>query len=351
MHLLQEEGMTLTPATLTAEEVGAYLAGRGLISMAAPITVSSLGGGISNVVLAASAGPVDVVVKQSLPRLRVEDEWLAKRERVLTEAAALRLLGSLTPANVPEVLDIDPDRFAVTIARAPRSWVDWKALLLAGDADPAVAATLGEVLGTWHAGTWGREEVRRAFDDLEAFEQLRVDPYYRTVMRRRPDLAAAIGRRIERMQVCRTCLVHGDFSPKNVLVPASTASVPADGDRPLWVVDAEVAHFGDPAFDTGFMLNHLMLKAIRRPDRREAYRACALAFWTSYEESGASRAEEPDTLGHLACLMLSRVHGKSRAEYLDEAGRAAAGRLGQNLLFHTPSTLEAAWERLAVGAA
>jgi 5-methylthioribose kinase len=170
-------------------------------------------------------------------------------------------------------------------------------------------------------------------------------------MRRRPDLAAAIERRIERMQVCRACLVHGDFSPKNVLVPASTASVPADGDRPLWVVDAEVAHFGDPAFDTGFMLNHLMLKAIHRPDRRDAYRACALAFWTSYEESGARRAEEPDTLGHLACLMLSRVHGKSRAEYLDEAGRAAAGRLGQDLLFHTPSTLEAAWERLAVGAA
>ena len=342
--------MTLTPATLTAEEVGAYLAARGLVSSASSIIARPLGGGVSNVVLAASAGPLDVVIKQSLPRLRVDDEWLAKRERVLTEAAALRLLGSLTPDRVPEVLDVDPDRFAITIARAPAGWVDWKTLLLAGDAGAGVARELGHVLGAWHAGTWGSPDVRAAFDDLEAFEQLRVDPYYRTVMRRRPDLAPAVGRRIERMGIARACLVHGDFSPKNVLVPQSPPTG-AEGGRPLWVVDAEVAHFGDPAFDTGFMLNHLMLKAIHRPDRREAYRACALAFWTAYEESGARRAKQTDTLGHLACLMLSRVHGKSPAEYLDGAGRSAAGRLGRELLFRPPPTLEAAWERLEMEAA
>ncbi|MBO0746693.1 MAG: hypothetical protein J2P43_16865, partial [Candidatus Dormibacteraeota bacterium] len=113
----------------------------------------------------------------------------------------------------------------------------------------------------------------------------------------------------------------------------------------LWVVDAEVAHFGDPGFDTGFMLNHLMLKAINRPAARASYRACARSFWSSYEQHPYG-AESASTLGHLACLMLSRVHGKSPAEYLDERGRELADRLGRRLLFAPPEKVEQAWDVL-----
>lgn len=318
---------------LTTENVGAYLESRGMGSAG---WCRALGGGVSNVVLEAGVGNRAVVVKQSLPRLRVHDEWLAKRERVLTEARALRLQATLTPGRVPEVLDVDPERFSITIAHAPEGWADWKARLLAGEADPAVAAELGRVLGTWHQATWDDPRVARDFGDWEAFEQLRVDPYYRTLARRCPDLAGPVLSRIARMESSRHCLVHGDFSPKNVLL---------GGGGELWVVDAEVAHFGDPGFDTGFMLNHLSLKAIHRPSAWTAYRDCALSFWTAYQghEQGACSAS---TLGHLACLMLSRVHGKSPAEYLDERGRALADRVGRRLLLSPPGTVEEAWDTL-----
>lgn len=321
--------------TLDPGGAAGYLVGRGLAGDGDEIVARSLGGGVSNVVLDVDTGSRRLVVKQSLPRLRVDDEWLAKRERVVTEADALRAYRELTPDNVPRVLDVDPDRFTITIEHAPPGWLDWKSLLLEGDADPGVAATLGRVLGTWHGETWDREEFRTRFADLEAFEQLRVDPYYRTLMRRRPDLAAPVGDRIERMAASRHCICHGDFSPKNVLC----------GGTGLWVLDAEVAHFGDPGFDTGFMLNHLFLKSVHRPSSLPGYASCARAFWAAYTRP-ERRVGEADTLGHLACLMLSRVHGKSPAEYLDEDQRQIADALGVELLLRPPPSLEEALGRL-----
>jgi 5-methylthioribose kinase len=321
--------------TLDPGGAAGYLVERGLAVAADEIVARSLGGGVSNVVLDVDTGSRRLVVKQSLPRLRVEDEWLAKRERVVTEADALRAYRELTPESVPRVLDVAPDRFTIVIEHAPPGWLDWKSLLLEGDADPGIAAALGRVLGTWHGGTWDREEFRSCFADLEAFEQLRVDPYYRTLMRRRPDLAGPVAARIESMATQRRCLCHGDFSPKNVLC----------GGNGLWVLDAEVAHFGDPGFDTGFMLNHLFLKAVHRPAALPGYAACARAFWSAYAGPGP-RVGEAETLGHLACLMLSRVHGKSPAEYLDEDQRGVADGLGVDLLLRPPASLAEALERL-----
>jgi 5-methylthioribose kinase len=324
-------------APLTEGDLPPYLAARGLLAPGASAEVRALGGGVSNVVLEARAVDLAVVTKQALPRLRVADEWLATPERVLTEAAALDLAGRLTPGRVPAVLDVDPDALIITIQRAPDGWTDWKQQLLAGRADPDVAATVGGVLGAWHRRTWDAAGVAERFGDLTAFEQLRVDPYYRTVQRRRPEVAEAIGARIQRMAETRRCLVHGDFSPKNVLL--------ADASD-LWVVDAEVAHYGDPAFDTGFLLTHLLLKSIHRPAGRTAYERCAQAFWTAYDEAPGGHAPLDDTIGHLAALVLSRVHGKSPAEYLDGDGRARAHELGESLLLRPAGSLDEVWERL-----
>ncbi|HYZ01073.1 MAG TPA: phosphotransferase [Candidatus Binatia bacterium] len=349
-------------APLTEGDLPAYLAARGLLPEGADVEVRALGGGVSNVVLEARSGPVAVVTKQALPRLRVADEWLATPERVLTEAAALRLTGLLTPGRVPRVLDVDPAALTITIERSPDGWTDWKAQLLAGRVDPGVAAELGAVLGTWHGRTWEAGDVAERFGDLTAFEQLRVDPYYRTVQRRRPELADAMGAVIDRMAGTPRCLVHGDFSPKNVLRGAGGTSPMrqgAGGTSPmrqssgpdLWVVDAEVSHYGDPGFDTGFLLTHLALKSIHRPADRSSYEACALAFWAAYVEGPGGRAPLDATLGHLAALLLSRVHGKSPAEYLDEGGRARAGALGESLLLRPPASLDGVWERIPAGGA
>jgi 5-methylthioribose kinase len=337
------EGRSATTASadalLSAATAEAYLVSRGLLAPTEAATVAELRGGVSSIVLAVSTPSRTMVVKQALPRLRVDDDWRAKRDRAVTEAAALRLAGSLTPGLVPHVLDADPEACALVIARAPAAWQPWKDLLLAGTADPELAGRLGSALASWHRGTLDDGGVRTRFSDHEAFEQLRVDPYYRTIQRRHPEVAEAVGTLADLMPARRRCLVHGDFSPKNVLA----------GTDGLWVVDWEVAHHGDPAFDIAFMVNHLLLKAIHRPRGRARYERCCDAFVSAYQAGvrGALSEEVPYVLGHVGCLMLARVDGKSPVEYLSAPERGRAWRLGLTLLLEPPADVGAAWRRLS----
>jgi 5-methylthioribose kinase len=319
---------TLDLPLLTPGTAAAYLRDRGVIDDSAAQVVE-LGGGVSNVVLAVTAGERRVVLKQALPRLRVAQEWLARRERALAEGRALSLALELAPGSSPAVLDVDPARCAITIEAAPADWTTWKDRLLAGDADAATAARLGTLLAGWHRGTGERDG---GLDEWDSFEQLRIDPYYREIARRHPALALTVLGYVEAMHARRVCLVHGDFSPKNVLV----------GGEGLWVIDFEVAHRGDPAFDLAFMLTHLSLKAIHRPGQRDALLACAAAFDAAYRAAAPPfTAPAMDyVLGHVGCLVLARVDGKSPAEYLDEPARARARTLGRSLLSSPPESLD-----------
>ncbi|MDQ3876713.1 MAG: phosphotransferase [Actinomycetota bacterium] len=323
---------------VSAATVAEYLVQRGVIDSAADVEAVELGGGVSNVVLLVRAPALGCVVKQSLPRLRVDDEWLAKRERAINEANALRVANRLSPGLVPDVLDLDEIACALVIEAAPAAWREWKRVLLNGEAEPGTAKQLGAVLGTWHRETWDDDAIARRFDDMEAFDQLRIDPYYRTVVRRHPDLARPVLAYVDRMLSTRRCLVHGDYSPKNVLV----------GKGGLWVIDFEVAHFGDPVFDIAFMVNHLMLKGVHRPDSDERYRRCARAFWSAYREEVDDALAPPMRylLGHVGCLMLARVAGKSPAEYLSESEQEVAWRVATALLLDPPDAVEGAWQVL-----
>ncbi|HTT89269.1 MAG TPA: aminoglycoside phosphotransferase family protein [Acidimicrobiales bacterium] len=317
---------------LGAGNVLQYLASRGLQPKAGAVA-RPLGGGVSNIVLAVGEGPGSMVVKQALARLRVADAWWAPRERALVEAEALDLAGRLTPGAVPRVLDRDPGRCALVVERAPADWQDWKSRLLSGTADARVAAWLGSLLAGWHRATLHGQELSERFYSQEPFEALRVEPYYRTVARRRPPMAGAVLAFADELLSHRLCLVHGDFSPKNVLVGRG---------RELWVIDFEVAHLGDPAFDVAFMLCHLMLKSLHRPELAPAYDRCALAFASAYEAGvGMELAPSWDyVLGHVGCLVMARVDGKSPAEYLSEGERRLARQVGELLVTSPPGRPE-----------
>jgi 5-methylthioribose kinase len=280
-------------------------------------------------VFAVRGGGKRVVLKQALPRFRVAEEWLVSPERAMTEAQALELMWQLAPGSVPRLLDSDPELCTLVVEEAPPSWRSWKSCLLEGEADPAVAARLGELLAVLHVGTADVD-----LGSAESFEAQRVDPYLRTIQRRHPKLADAIGAYIERLLATQRSVVHGDYSPKNVLV----------GEDGVWVIDWEVAHRGDPAFDVAFMLNHLLLKTIHRPEARAGYQACGEAFIDAYRPDVTDMAY---VVGLVGCLMLARVDGKSPAEYLTDAERERARSAGISLLTESPASLAEAWVRVA----
>jgi 5-methylthioribose kinase len=227
----------------------------------------------------------------------------------------------LLPAGaVPRILFEDRENYLFAMDAIDSRHIVWKKELLAGRIRPEVALRLADYLAAIHRGTHGNPQVARQFEDREVFVELRVDPFYRHVARVHPEIAGPIDALIDEMWQTRACLVHADFSPKNVLLVDF-----ADGGPEITLVDFETAHYGDPAFDLGFFLSHLMLKGIRAGANADAYLQLARAFWENYSLATGSLASlpafEPANLerrvvGHLAGCALARVDGTSPVDYL-----------------------------------
>jgi 5-methylthioribose kinase len=176
-------------------------------------------------------------------------------------------------------------------------------------------------------------EARATFAGQEVFIQGRIDPYHRFTARRHPGLAEAIEREVERMLATRVTLVHGDYSPKNLLALSG---------RPK-MLDFEVAHWGDPSFDVAFCLTHLVLKVIHFPNGRTRYLDVARIYWDGY----GSPLDEGAVVAELGCLLLARIDGKSKEDYITaEPERQGARDLGAWLLCERPGIGEL-WRRLS----
>ncbi len=327
---------------MSVGEAARYLRERGLLPADCPIVVEELAGGVSSAVLRARACERCLVLKQALPKLQVRDDWTARVERALVEARAAAALARLLPPEaVLPPLHTDPHRYLFVMPCAPTGAETWKAKLLRGEVVATTAERVGALLGWLHGRSRGDGSLAVAFADREYFLSLRVAPYLRTTAERRPELRAAIRRHEERLLATTVCLVHGDYSPKNLLVSAAD---PAE----VILLDHEVAHWGDPAFDLAFCLTHLHLKAVAFPRRAAGYLGLARALWQAYlaaAQPGAAAALERDSVGLLGCLVAARVDGKSPVEYLatDEQG-AAARALARAILLDDLATFTQAAE-------
>lgn len=279
----------------------AYLRGRGLdVPPGAP--VEELPGGVSYVTLRVG----DLVVKRPRALLAVAEPWPAATDRVLHEAAALRRF----PGLAPPVLDLDEAGLVLTLGFAAGE--NWKDQLLAGHVDPAVAGLAGAALHRVHAAALD------GVDGRDRFEQLRLSPYFGPLPAALPALAAELAAVTRRLRATRTHLVHGDYSPKNVLVRPGPE---------ITVLDWEVACAGDPAFDVAFLLAHLVAKSVHRPADADRLDAAAAAFLAAYGPV------DRDWLGRLlGALLLARTDGLSPLGYLDDRGRAAVRARGSALL-------------------
>jgi 5-methylthioribose kinase len=310
---------------LTVDSAPAWVTEQGLNPGNRPLIAVELTGGVSASVIAVTGRDVAVVVKQALGRLRVSDLWEANVNRTESEVAAMRLFAELTPGAVPRVLAHDSSAHVFAMELLPPEACNWQAEIGEGRVHPEIGRWAGATLGTWHARTSTRPALRARFNDFESFEQLRLTPFYETVIRRRPEIARAIGTYAAELRSVRRCLVDGDYAPKNTLVAP---------DGRCWVLDFEVAHTGNPVFDLGFFLSFVVLSAVRWPGLTTELRDLADSFLMGYAaEAGEGFAGNPTSItGHTACLVLARTEGISPAQFLDDLSRERASEVGIALL-------------------
>jgi len=328
-----------------------YLADRGRISDPSQATAAFLSGGVSNVVLRISPGgdQPNFIVKQVREQLRTPDPWFSRPARIFNEIEVLKILADiLEPGTVPLILFEDRDNFLFAMQAVPADHHVWKAQLLRGETDLEISRRLGAILATVHRETWGDESVAARLGDLTMFDELRLDPYYRRLWRDHPDDRDPLQRLIEDPHHNRSCLVLGDFSPKNILVHS----------QGITVVDFETGHYGDPAFDLGFFLSHLFLKTLLHADQSALYLGLIATFLESYDfthhepgETGRKltaderRGVERRGILHLAGCIWARIDGTSRIDYLDDPLRSCARNFARELLNSPPPDWPATLDR------
>jgi aminoglycoside phosphotransferase (APT) family kinase protein len=322
-------------------ELRAVLRRLGLCGPDEPFLSEPLAGGVSSDIVRVDLPGRSLCVKRALPQLKVAADWRVPVERSANEADWLRVAASIRPEAVPALLGYDPASGALAMQwLPPDAYPVWKPRLRDGHCDPAFAARLGSALAAIHAATAGDAAVAERFDTGPLFHALRLEPYLLATAARHPALAPRLHALAESTATTRRALVHGDVSPKNVLI----------GPGGPVLLDAECAWYGDPAFDAAFCLNHLLLKCLWNPAARDGFLECFAALegaWLAGADWEPVDRLAARVAALLPALMLARVDGKSPVEYLsDEADRECVRRFAAPLILsppRVPSALADAW--------
>jgi len=297
------------------------------------VSAVPLAGGISSGIYRVDLCSGSYCVKQALPQLKVSQEWKVPVERSFSEIDYLRTVGHIVPGHVPRVIGQDTETKSFVIEFLGPEFRNWKAQLLAGETDTQTANQVGDMLGRIHAATADRSDIATRFATDDTFYAIRLEPYLVESSRRHPELAERLLRLVTRTAQTKHVLVHGDLSPKNILV----------GPQGPVLIDAECAWFGDPAFDVAFCLNHFLLKAAHLPQHAELLMACFSTMTRAYfahvdwEQKGALEAR---TASLLPGLTLARVDGRSPVEYLAGRARDRVRALAIKLLHDSSTSLD-----------
>ena len=292
------------------DRIVAMLRAAGLVPQESDVVLAPLTGGVASDIWKVDAGGQSFVVKRALPKLKVAADWRAPISRNASEAAWFGAVREIVPECVPEILyhDAASGLFAMTYYE-PSRYPVWKSQLMDGQADAAFAAKVGQMMARIHRATMNDAEMARRFANDETFQAIRLEPYLEATAKRHVQVADSLMALSRSTLGCHVALVHGDMSPKNILVGPGA---------PVFL-DAECAWYGDPAFDLAFCLNHLLLKCAHKPAATKAFIASFDALHAAYlnelkpEQRGpiAQRAAQL-----LPALFLARVDGKSPVEYI-----------------------------------
>jgi len=344
-------GGALIPSTMTETvrepadraALDAALQRMGLISSGERARYTALTGGVASDIWKVDTATRSFAIKRALPKLKVADDWFVPVERNAFEVKWMEVVRGILPRAVPPLIGHDPQAGLFAMAYLdPATHRNWKNELREGRTDEVFAAAVGRALARIHAASAKDPVIAAAFATDETFHAIRLAAYLEATAPKHPQAADALMALSRNTLATKLSLVHGDVSPKNILVGP---------DGPIFL-DAECAWYGDPAFDLGFCLNHMLLKCLWTPRAAAGFLALfeilAQTYLTGVNWEPPSIMERR-TAHLLPGLFLARVDGKSPAEYVTaESDKARVRLVALNFLAQPPERLadiREAWAR------
>lgn len=298
------------------------------------VSIQALAGGVSSDIAEVTLPDRKICIKGALPQLKVAAKWLAPVHRNATEYRWLSTVATILPEAVPKLYGQSTALGAFAMEYLdPSQYKNWKASLLAGEVEPETARAVAQSLAKIHALSATKTFPAADFQDKAGFHALRLEPYLEFTALKHPSIRDMLYQIAQEFHAAQITLVHGDVSPKNILVSAK---------GPVFL-DAECAVMGDPAFDIAFCINHFLLKAVHRPAQASALVGLVGHFWEAYQ-GGLNWESAPSLEGRVArllpALLLARVDGKSPAEYLNPEQQQLVRVLAIRFIKQSPQHLE-----------
>lgn len=306
-------------------------------------SIKPLTGGVASDIVAVTFGTKTVCVKFALEKLKVAADWFAPVHRNKAEYSWLSIAAETVPSAIPKLYGWSESEngFAMEYIAGPDAYL-WKTNLLSGHSESFEAISVANTIGRIHAASTKPEFDRSAFENMDDFEQLRIDPYLRSTAKVHHELSTRLTYLADNLYSTDKALIHGDVSPKNILM--------RDGE-PI-ILDAECATMGDPAFDVAFCMNHLILKSIHIPEISGTLLQATSEFWSAYKPHITwenPKVLEARVAALLPALMLARIDGKSPVEYLSENSREAVRQRAIPLILNPVKTVNECLQSITQG--
>lgn len=309
--------------------------------------ITEIKGGVSSELWKVSFKSQNYCIKRSLKRLRVEEDWEAPIVRNLNEFNYLNSLESIVPQNIPKPIAYSHEyNMFIMQYFDEKEFKNWKLQLKAGIANYAVVKKLADIVGTIHQFTYkNRHSIMNKFQNEDIFYHTRIKPYFLSLIDKYSNLREYILQSIDLMQKNKHVLVHGDISPKNILV----------SNKKVILLDAECAWHGDPAFDIAFLLNHMLLKCLFNSNLNKYFLDSYELILNKYIKYVIWEEIENFTKrlsNIIPILILARIDGRAPVEYIqNNALKNKIRNMAINIMhseIKNPLELKNLWEEFLI---
>ena len=276
------------------------------------IDFTRMEGGVSSEVYKVKTSNKTYCVKRSLAKLLVKKEWFADKKRLKYEYYWLKHCKKIIPNNIPNIITFSEKKdYLVLEFFDQNKFTTLKHLLFKKKINLNLIKNISKNLFKIHNKSKNTSIKKKFSKNFKNFYDLRLDAYFNEVKRVHPNLKNHINKINRNYIKNSTTLVHGDFSPKNILTD----------NRSIKFIDAETCNFGDPVFDVVFFNNHLLIKSIIIPEKKNEFLECYKLFFNTYIKllKGHEKFNFISRcIDMIPIMLIARIDGKSPVEYVKE---------------------------------
>ena len=323
-----------------------YLRRQGHISAHASFRIVPLSGGNLNQIYLfqnnskknSQNSSASFVLKQGLTKAKIKIPFTLPPERVLMEKKALELIRKRTHSqSIPKIIFFDENKSLLAMEAVAPSFRLLTYELLQGKVNYGLVKNLANFYASLHNATYAHISLKTEFYSKELFKKSKIGCYHEELYRSLADknIQRQIKETITKSYRNEIALIHGDAQPKNILVK---------GDK-FYILDWEVAHYGDPAYDLGCLMAHYLLSGIINFPLRSHYYTAIELFFREYERKCNFKKIFPKVLlnafQHFAPILFGRVVGTYKILFINKKTRLCTLKIVGRLLRESPLTLSA----------